>query len=158
VEKIVSKINKIIYFFITTIFFIIFDFYFSNLILNLAINKIQKYPVFDLVYVKNTRAAFSILEDFHIFLIIFSIVSISLVTHFIVKHVEKFSTFSFFWASMLISGIFCNLYERIHFGYVRDFFKLNFIEFPIFNISDIFINIGVIAIIIIIIKNKYLKK
>ena len=62
-----------------------------------------------------------------------------------------------FWAAMLIAGISCNMYERIVFGYVRDFFKLNFIEFPVFNISDIFINISVLAIIIIIIKNKYLK-
>ena len=157
-EKNVSKINKIIYFFITTIFFIIFDFYFSNLILSTAINNFPTNPIFDLVFVKNTGAAFSILENFSIFLIAFSIIAILLVIAFVIRNVEKFSTFAFFWASMLISGIFCNLYERIHFGYVRDFFKLNFIEFPIFNISDIFINIGVIAIIIIIIKNKYLKK
>ena len=98
------------------------------------------------------------LENFSVFLIAFSIIAILLVIAFVIRNVEKFSTFAFFWTSILISGIFCNLYERIHFGYVRDFFKLNFIEFPIFNISDIFINIGVITIIIIIIKNKYLKK
>ena len=59
---------------------------------------------------------------------------------------------------MLVAGISCNLFERISYGYVRDFIKLNFIDFPVFNISDIFINIGVLAIIIIIIKNKYIKK
>ena len=59
---------------------------------------------------------------------------------------------------MLVAGIGCNLYERIAFGYVRDFFKLNFINFPVFNISDVFINISVIALIVIIIKSKYLKK
>ena len=153
-----SKINKIIYFFITTVFFIFFDFYFSNLILSSCLNKIHQNPILDLVYVKNTGAAFSILEDSSLFLIIFSIIALLLVISFVIRNVEKFSTFAFFWASMLISGIFCNLYERIPFGFVRDFFKLNFINFPIFNISDIFINIGVIAIIIIIIKNKYLKK
>ena len=73
------------------------------------------------------------------------------------KNAEKFSVFAGFWAAMLVAGIGCNLYERIAFGYVRDFFKLNFIDFPVFNISDIFINIGVFAIIVIIIKNKYLK-
>ena len=153
-----SKTNKIIYFFVTTIFFIIFDFYFSNLILSTTINNFPTNPILDLVFVKNTGAAFSILENFSLLLITFSIIAILLVIAFVIKNVEKFSTFAFFWTSMLISGIYCNLYERIHFGYVRDFFKLNFIEFPIFNISDIFINIGVIAIIIIIIKNKYLKK
>lgn len=153
-----SKTNKIIYFFITTIFFIIFDFYFSNLILDTAINNFPTNPILDLVFVKNTGAAFSILENSGIFLIIFSLIALLLIISFVTRNVEKFSTFAFFWVSMLTSGIFCNLYERIEFGYVRDFFKLNFIEFPIFNISDIFINIGVIAIIVIIIKNKYLKK
>ena len=42
----------------------------------------------------------------------------------------------------------------ISLGYVRDFIKLNFINFPIFNISDIFINISVLAIMVIIIKNE----
>ena len=55
---------------------------------------------------------------------------------------------------MLIAGILCNTYERIVFGYVRDFFKLNFVNFPVFNISDVFINISVFAIVIIIIKNE----
>lgn len=73
------------------------------------------------------------------------------------RNVEKFSTLAAFWLSMLISGIVCNLYERITLGYVQDFFKLNFIDFPVFNISDVFINIGVLALIIIIVKNKYLK-
>ena len=48
--------------------------------------------------------------------------------------------------------------ERIFFGYVRDFIKLNFVDFPVFNISDIFINIGVLGLIFIILKNNYFKK
>lgn len=37
---------------------------------------------------------------------------------------------------------------------VRDFFELTFVNFPVFNISDIFINIGVIALIILILLKK----
>ena len=59
--------------------------------------------------------------------------------------------------SFMIGGAIGNLVDRIVFQYVRDFFKLNFIDFPVFNISDIFINISVVALIVIIIKNKYLK-
>ena len=92
-------------------------------------------PVFDLIFIQNTGAAFSILENSKIFLI-------------------SFSAFAIFWASLLIAGVFCNMYERIAYGYVRDFFKLNFIDFPVFNISDIFINISVVAIVIIIITNE----
>lgn len=153
-----SKANKIAYLLISIIFFIVFDLYFSNLILtNLRFNFPQN-PVLDLIFVQNTGAAFSILENSQMFLIIFSFFALGLILSYAIKNAEKFSAISAFWAAMLIAGITCNLYERIAFGFVRDFIKLNFIEFPVFNISDIFINISVLAIIIIIIKNKYIKK
>jgi len=151
-----NKISKIIYFFIATIFFIGFDVYFTELILNDLRYKHINNQIFDLVFVQNTGAAFSIFEDARLFLIIFSIIALLLIIIYTIKHSEKFSTMTTFWMSILSAGIICNLVERIAFGYVRDFFKLNIIEFPIFNISDIFINIGVIAIIIIILKkSKY---
>ena len=115
------------------------------------------YGIIDLIYVQNTGAAFSILENSQLFLIIFSIIAILTLLIYIYKNAEKFSTFACFWFAMLISGVFCNLHERMYFGYVRDFFKFNFVEFPVFNISDVFINISVLAIIVIILKNKYLK-
>lgn len=153
-----SKINKIIYFVISTIFLICFDLYFSDLILNNLRFKIPNNELIDLIFVKNTGAAFNILEDYKVFLVAFALIAILIISNYAIKHVEKFSTIAVFWTSMLLAGISCNMAERISFGYVRDFFKLNFIDFPVFNISDIFINIGVIAIIIIIIKNKYLKQ
>ena len=152
-----SKQNKNIYFLISTIFFIIFDIYFSNLIINSVRFQFKENSIIDLIFVKNTGAAFSILENFQALLIVFSIVASILIMHYMLKNSEKFSAFASFWCSMLLAGIFCNLYERITFGYVRDFFKLNIFEFPIFNISDIFINLSVWALIIIIIKNKYLQ-
>ena len=153
-----SKTNKIIYFLASVIFFVVFDLYFSALILDSLRFDYEKNPIFDLIYVKNTGAAFSILENSNTFLICFSILATILILVYVIRNAEKFSTFSSFWAAILIAGIGCNLYERIAFGYVRDFFKLNFIDFPVFNISDIFINISVFALIVIIIKSKYLKK
>ena len=38
--------------------------------------------------------------------------------------------------------------ERLVDGHVTDYLKLNFIDFPIFNFADVFINIGVILILI----------
>jgi len=152
-----TKINKITYFILTLIFFIIFDFYFSNLLINSRF-QLNKNEIFDIVFVQNTGAAFSLLENAPIILILFAIAAILLIIIYGIKHIDKFSSFACFWTAMLISGIGCNLYERITFGYVRDFFKLRFIDFPVFNISDIFINIGVFALIVIILKNKYLKK
>lgn len=157
-EELMTKINKITYFLISIIFFIVFDLYFSSLILDTLRYEIKENPVLDLIFVQNTGAAFSILENSGAFLIGFSVVAILLIISYAIRNAEKFSTFAGFWAAMLVAGISCNLYERMAFGYVRDFFKLNFIDFPVFNISDIFINISVLALIVIIIKNKYLKK
>lgn len=153
-----AKFNKITYLIISTFFFIVFDKFFSELILNDLRFKVMENPVLDLIFVKNTGAAFSILENCGYFLIAFSIIAILIILNYIIKNVDKFSTFAVFWGAMLVAGISCNLYERMTLGYVRDFFKLNFIDFPVFNISDIFINISVLALIIIIIKNKYLRK
>ncbi len=152
-----TKASKIAYLIVASVFLIAFDLYFSGLILNSLRFKLEENPVFDLIFVQNTGAAFSILENSKVFLILFSAAAIFIILFYAVKNASKYSAMAGFWAAMLIAGISCNMYERIVFGYVRDFFKLNFIEFPVFNISDIFINISVLAIIIIIIKNKYLK-
>lgn len=152
-----SKQSKIIYFFVSVIFFIIFDLFCSEEIINSRF-LLPENSFFDLIYIQNTGAAFSILENSNILLIIFGLLAVIVLIIFLLKNTEKISAFGNFWLAMLVAGISCNLYERISFGYVRDFFKLNFIEFPIFNISDIFINISVFALIFIIIKNKYLKR
>ena len=132
--------------------------YFSELILSDIRFKIPENQVLDLIFVQNTGAAFSILQNSKWFLIAFSVIAIFLILNYIYRHVSKYSTIALLWVSLLIAGISCNLYERVIFGYVRDFFKLNFIEFPVFNLSDVFINISVVAIVFIIIKNKYIKK
>ena len=88
---------------------------------------------------------------------IFAIVTIIAIVFSIIKQIKNISTITLFWLSMLTAGISSNLFERLAFGYVRDYFKLNFIDFPVFNISDIFINIGVIALIITIIKKNFTK-
>lgn len=152
-----NKINKIIYFVLALAFFVIFDFYFSDLLIKSRFAFCEN-SLIDIVFVQNTGAAFSLLENAPVILILFAIFAILLIIVYGIRNIEKFSAFACFWAALLIAGIGCNLYERLAYGYVRDFFRLNFIDFPVFNISDIFINVGVIALIVLIIKNKYLKK
>lgn len=151
-----SKTSKIIYFFVSILFFIAFDRYFSSILLN-YVDKLPQNPVLDLISIQNTGAAFSILQNSKVFLITFSAIAILGIIFYTIKHIKNASGFAIFWVALLISGIYCNLYERITLGYVRDFFQLNFVNFPVFNISDIFINIGVFAIVVIIIKHNYSK-
>ena len=125
-----TKQSKTIYFFISLLFFVLCDLYLSDFIL-LNLNNLPENPLISLVYVQNEGAAFNLLQGSKIFLI---------------------------FSSLLCAGIFSNMIERVIFGYVRDYIQFNFIDFPVFNISDAFINISVFAIVIIIIKNNYLKQ
>lgn len=150
-----EKAGKFIYFVICYVFFIFTDLYLSNIVIeNLTGGLKYANPVFSLNYIKNTGAAFSILQDSREILIILSMIALVLLALYVIKHLKSISLKACFFIALLSAGIAGNLHERIAYGYVRDYFQLNFINFPVFNISDIFINIGVIALIILILINK----
>lgn len=152
-----EKTSKFIYFVICYVFFIFTDLYLSNIMVEKLTEGYKlSNPVFSLNYIKNTGAAFSILQDSRELLIILSVVALVLLALYVIKHLKSISLKTCFFISILSAGIAGNLHERIAYGFVRDYFQLNFVNFPVFNISDIFINIGVIALIILILikKNK----
>ena len=137
---------------------------FANLYCSdLVINKIQSginvnNALFSFNYVKNTGAAFSILHDYPFLLIIFSVVALVILFAYVIRHAGTMSYNGIFWTTIMMSGIFCNLYERVMLGYVRDFINLKFINFPVFNFSDMLINIGIFAIVILLLKKTQLKQ
>ena len=152
-----SKKSKISYFIVTFLFFLFFDFYFSNIILSYGYQFPQN-SILNLTYIQNDGAAFNIFQNARLFLILFSFAALGGIGFYIIKNISKLSSFLIFLSSMLCAGIFCNMYERIVYGFVRDFFDFKFVDFPVFNISDIFISVSVFAIVIIIVKSSYFKK
>lgn len=150
-----TGVNKLIYFLVTLFFFSVVNFYFSNLLSsNLAMGWRYSNKLIKIIYVENTGAAFSIMQNATEFLIALSITAICIIIYYMFKYLTVINLKWVLFFSLLSSGILGNLYERLVFGHVRDFFQLTFIKFPIFNISDIFINIGVIGIIIMILLLK----
>lgn len=152
-----NKLNPIAYFFICLIFMILSDQYLTNFILNNISIINDNYKFIDFVYIQNTGAAFSSFQHMTILLIILSIIAMIIISFEIVRNYKKYSLLFFLFSSILMAGIFCNTFERITLGYVQDFINLKFIQFPVFNISDILINFGVLAIIYLIITKKYLR-
>lgn len=103
---------------------------------------------FNITYVRNTGAAFSILEDSRIFFIVITFVAL-IVIYLLLKDkvLNKYQTFLY---SMLIGGIAGNLIDRIIYGYVIDYLSFNIFSysFPVFNIADSFIVISVVLLIL----------
>ncbi len=150
-----QKISKYFYFTICFAFFVFATLYLSDLIVSQLLHGFSYTSgIISLNYVENTGAAFSILKDSREILIIASVVAICGIIAYIIRHISKISLKAIFFLAMLGAGIGSNLHERIALGFVRDYFQVNFIDFPVFNIADILINIGVIAIIMILFKKK----
>lgn len=150
-----NKISKLIYFIVCYVFFIFTNLYLSNVLVDNLVHGFEmSNSVFSLNYVKNTGAAFSILQDSRELLIILSMIALVLLALHVINHLKSISLKTCFFITLLSAGIAGNLHERIAYGFVRDYFQLNFINFPVFNISDIFINVGVIALIVMILIKK----
>ena len=58
--------------------------------------------------------------------------------------------------ALTISGIVSNLADRLFLGFVRDFldFKIFGYDYPIFNVADVAIVLGVILLVIAIVKGE----
>ena len=154
-QKNQTNFNKILYFLVTVIFLFSFNLYSSAFLSEIAQVSDKTFSGLELTYMENTGAAFSMFQNNKFFLIGFAIFAILVILWYLFKHIAELSMMSIFVVSLLLTGISCNLYERIVYGFVRDYFELTFINFPIFNISDVFINISVVAIIYMLFTKSY---
>lgn len=118
----------------------------TNLKISMPIKIIKNFFYIDLV--SNTGAAFSLLPGRTILLIIISILMLIYINKEIIKEIKD--SISIVGCSMLTGGIIGNLYDRIFYGHVIDFlsFKFGSYYFPIFNLADTFICIGIFILII----------
>lgn len=120
----------------------------ANKFINIS-EKISLIPdVLSFEKVYNTGAAFSILQDNIILLCLISITTLLLIFSFIFKPTTKLNLGEIIGLSFISGGAIGNLIDRLFLGYVIDFIQFDFITFPIFNFADIFINIGVIILLI----------
>lgn len=144
--------NKKTFLFLLNTFFLAF---FSFLCKNLLMYKFDNsdFVLFKIEFIKNYGAAFSMLHTHTYFLVIISLLILLCSMLYIFKNIQNYNKREFFYSSMLIAGIVCNLVERITDGFVTDYIKLNFIAFPIFNLSDVFICIGAFMLICMILFN-----
>ncbi len=109
---------------------------------------------FYLTLTHNTGGAWSILDNYSFIFIILSIVAFIIILKFMLSFKNNLRNNIAF--ASLIGGLLSNLADRIFLGYVRDFldFRIFGYDYPIFNIADIAIVVGVFLLIIAILKGE----
>ena len=103
--------------------------------------------IFHFTYVRNTGAAFSLFSGKVEWLRWLSLlVSLALIA------LALFSPVLSLWEQwgygLILGGALGNGIDRFVLGYVIDFLDFRLINFPVFNLADVFINIGIACLII----------
>ena len=103
--------------------------------------------VFNLRYVENTGAAFSMLQGKTFILVAIPIIASIGMIYLLCSKMVKSKTGS--WGvALILAGALGNLIDRIFRGAVVDMFDFALINFPVFNVADICVTIGAVLFFI----------
>ena len=107
--------------------------------------------VLELQYVENTGAAFSILTGKIAFFLILTVI-LCIVIVYIMLNVPADKRYTPFWLCLvfLLAGALGNFYDRLFYHYVVDFISFVLINFPVFNVADIYVTCSMVALIVLI--------
>lgn len=122
-----------------------------------VINLKEKDPViliknvFQLQYLENRGAAFGIFQNQKIFFILIGVFMLMLGMFFFTKMpFEKRYTPLRWCLIFIMTGAVGNMIDRICHNYVIDFLYLSLINFPIFNVADIFVTAATFVLLCLI--------
>ena len=101
------------------------------IILGVILIILDRFTKYYLGKINNTGAGFGILQNYNLFLIVFSLIILILISYLFIKSSfkEKIAL------TIIVSGTISNLIDRILYGSVIDFINLKF--WPLFNLADI---------------------
>ena len=104
---------------------------------------------FYITYVRNTGAAWSIFAEETLGIMIVSLLIILGIIYYIFKNKPE-SRLEKLGYGLILGGALGNLFDRVIYGYVIDFFDFYIFgyDYPIFNLADSFIFVGVIILVI----------
>lgn len=125
---------------------------------NIALHETVEFiPSFlSLTYIRNTGAAWSILEGQMWLFFIITIVAVVVIMYLLIKHRTEHWLFAI-GLSFVLAGALGNFIDRMRLGYVVDMFQTEFMNFPIFNVADVSLFIGVAFIFIYTVFEEKLK-
>lgn len=100
--------------------------------------------VFHFEFIRNEGAAWGIFSGKQGFLIVLtSVIIIAMIVYIFKLPKTKWGNIGRVAFVLVISGAVGNLIDRVLYGNVRDFLYFKLIDFPIFNVADILVVVGV---------------
>ena len=109
--------------------------------------------VVSLTYLKNSGAAFSMLENQQWFFTIITLIAMGAAFVYLYRHING-SIWLLLGLTLIISGGIGNFIDRLRQGFVVDMFHLDFMNFAIFNVADIYLSIGVGLLLIYLLREE----
>lgn len=107
--------------------------------------------VFELHYLENHGAAFGMLQGQQLFFLVIGVIVFAAVLYLLryMSENEKFWPLRLI-AVCILAGAWGNMIDRIRYSYVVDFFYFKLIDFPIFNVADIYVSVGTAVLIVLV--------
>ena len=107
--------------------------------------------VFELRYLENRGAAFGILQNQRMFFLILTSLVLIVIIYVYLKRLPNERRF--LWlniiAVLFFAGAVGNFIDRFVQDYVVDFFYFCLIDFPIFNVADIYVTVAALLLILL---------
>ena len=153
-----SSKSKVLGFFLDILFFVLLVIL-DQITKNLAVVYLKDKPayviwdgVFELHYLENSGAAFGMLQNQKILFVSIAAVILVIIGYVLIK-LPRNRHFVFLEALLVLiaSGAVGNMIDRVQFNYVVHFFYFKLIDFPIFNVADIYVSVSCVLLAILVI-------
>lgn len=107
--------------------------------------------VFELHYLENQGAAFGLLQGKKVFFLVVTVLFILVLCWFYGRLPlnRRFRPIRIL-SAFLLAGAVGNMIDRVVHNYVIDFFYFKLIDFPIFNVADIYVTVSLAVLVILI--------
>lgn len=124
---------------------------------NLAVVHLKDKPAFPVIrgvlelnYLENKGAAFGMLQNQKAFFIFVALVILGVIGYVLYKIPdEKKYRMLHVLLSLIAAGAIGNMIDRIRLDYVVDFIYFVLINFPIFNVADIYVSVSTVILVIL---------
>ena len=150
-----SNKTRVLFLFLDILFFALFVIL-DQITKSLAVTYLKDRPafilwenVFELHYLENRGAAFGMLQNQKMFFVFVAVIFLGVIIYVLMKAPDdkKYLPIHFL-LTMIASGAIGNMIDRLRFDYVVDFIYFVLINFPIFNVADIYVTVATAIMVI----------